>query len=74
MTEQQINDQTPPLHKTSVSGCFSIDDKKPKIGQEILYEGNLGFSLGMYRNFSKGIGWVTLPDGGIDCFDKWCLK
>lgn len=59
---------------SAVSGCFSIDDKKPKKGQEILYRGNLGFSKGTYRNFDKNIGWVILPDGGVDCFDQWRLK
>lgn len=58
----------------AVSSCFSIDDKKPKKGQEIMYKGNLGFSKGTYRNFDKIIGWVILPDGGVDCFDEWCLK
>jgi hypothetical protein len=39
-----------------------------------MYKGNLGFSKGTYRNFDKNIGWVILPDGGVDCFDKWYLK
>jgi len=72
--ENMIEQKDPQCVQTSVSSCFSIDDKKPKKGQEIMYKGNLGFSKGTYRNFDKNIGWVILPDGGVDCFDEWRLK
>lgn len=55
----------------SVSGCYFITDKKPKKNQPILYMGNLGLVEGTYRNYKDGIGWVLLPNGGIDCFDEW---
>ena len=55
----------------SVSSCYFINDKKPKNNQPILYMGNLGLAEGTYRNYKDGIGWVCLPDGGIDCFDEW---
>jgi len=71
MTE--INNPNPAFCKTAVSGSYSIDKKKPKKGQEIMYKGNLGFSKGTYRNFDKKTGWVILSNGGIDCFDEWCL-
>lgn len=60
--------------QTVVSGCFSIDDKKPIVGQEIYYIGNLGLSEGVYFDFKRNTGWVKLPDGDIDCFDEWCSK
>jgi hypothetical protein len=51
-----------------------ITEKEPKKNQSILYMGNLGLSEGSYRNRNNGIGWVCLPNGGIDCFDKWKLN
>jgi len=53
---------------------FYIDSKKPSINQEILYKGNLGFSKANYSHFDGNIGWVTLFDGNIDCFEEWMLK
>ena len=57
-----------------VSCCFDINKRKPKLKQEILYEGNHGFSVGVYDYFENGIGWVLLPEGGKDCFDRWKQK
>ena len=70
--KKEINEK-PAFSKMAVNSSYYIDKKKPKIGQEIMYKGNLGFSKGFYRNFDKNIGWVILPDGGIDCFDEWFL-
>ena len=55
----------------SVSSCYLIDDKKPRPNQTILYVGNHGLKEGTYRNYSDGVGWVLLPNGGVDCFDEW---
>tara|TARA_R110000782_G_scaffold250602_1_gene337894 strand:- start:959 stop:1201 length:243 start_codon:yes stop_codon:yes gene_type:complete len=57
-----------------VGCCFDISKRKPKLKQEILYEGNHGFSVGVYDYFENGIGWVLLPEGGKDCFDRWKQK
>jgi hypothetical protein len=57
-----------------VVSCFDIDTKKPKIGEQILYEGNHGFIDGIYDFYKGGIGWVLLPKGGKDCFSKWKQK
>ena len=50
---------------------FLVEDQKPKPNQRILYVGNLGLKEGTYRNYANGVGWVTLPTGGLDCFDEW---
>jgi hypothetical protein len=71
--KNMITPQDPQCVKTSVNSSYSIHNKKPKKGQKIMYKGNLGFSKGTYRNFDKNIGWVILPDGGVDCFDEWSL-
>tara|TARA_B110000967_G_C18838565_1_gene538123 strand:+ start:1399 stop:1641 length:243 start_codon:yes stop_codon:yes gene_type:complete len=57
-----------------VGCCFDINKRKPKLKQEILYEGNLGFSIGVYDYFKDGIGWVLLTKGNKDCFTKWKQK
>ena len=49
----------------------SIENKKPKNDQEILYVGNHGLNTGVYRNYTDGVGWVFLPDGGVDAFEEW---
>jgi len=54
-----------------VSSCYLIDDKKPRPNQSILYVGNHGLKEGTYRNYADGVGWVLLPNGGVDCFDEW---
>jgi hypothetical protein len=52
----------------------TLSDEKPMVEQEIMYEGNLGFSLGVFSGMideENHIGEVRIHDGQKDRFDRW---
>lgn len=58
------------LHDNS----FNLKDKQPKPGEMIIYEGNHGFSDGVFIRVvdtEHGIGEVQTTSGHIDKFDTW---
>lgn len=49
---------------------FNVEKVKPKENQEILYEGNHGFTKASFMYFENGVGWCW-ADGKKDCFTYW---
>ena len=62
------------INSEHVDTLIKYDEQRPIFGQSILYVENHGLKEGVYKVCSSGVGWVILPDGGMDCFDEWKPK